>query len=267
MLYERTDCPPPNHPDASHDVALALAATAAAGDAGGAGLEHSGYGWWAVEPVGIFPERIVATQGGLSFGDPAAAVPEAPAAWRGRVTGHLFWNRQRFALAGDVTLTLERAGGTARLAGRIDGVVVVPLDHDSLEPRPGPPIPWRTLTLDPAAAADPATDPAADPADPAADPVTDPADNGSAAGSGGDGVWSGAVRVGAAAPDGSPVAVPAADADAFAGDWQAAVYGPAAAEIAGRLRLWVPLADGANPHTGWPAQAVLVAGFGASRTP
>ena len=253
-LYERTDCPPPSQPDAIHDVALALADTAAAG---GARLEHSGYGWWAVEPVGAFPERIVATKGGLSFGDPAAAAPEAPAVWRGRATGHLFWDRQRFALAGDVTVTLVRSGDTARLAGRIDGVVVVPLRHDSLEPRPGPPVPWRTLTLDPA---DPAQLPPPTPADPAAaDPAAadpDPA--------GSDGAWSGAVRVDAAAPGGSPAAMRAADA--FAGDWQAAAYGPEAAEIAGRLRLWIPPADGADPSTDWPAQAVLVAGFGASRT-
>ena len=230
VLYERTDCPPPNHPDASHDVALALADTAA----NGAALEHSGYGWWAVEPVGVFPERIVATKGGLSFGDPTGAVPEAPATWRGRATGHLFWDSQRFALAGDVTLTLERSGDVARLAGRIDNVVVSPLDHDSLQPRPGPPVPWRTLTLDPAGDRD-------------------------------DGAWSGAVQVDIAALDGSPAAMAAADA--FAGDWQAAAYGPVATEIAGRLRLWIPPADGADPHTDWPRQAVLVAGFGAKRTP
>ena len=236
VLYERTDCPPPSHPDATHDVALALADTAA----GGARLEHSGYGWWAVEPVGVFAERIVATKGGLSFGDPADAVPDGPAVWRGRVTGHLFWDRQRFALAGDVTLTLDRSGGAAGLAGRIDNVVVETLDHDTLLPRPGPPVPWRTLTLDPAADAP-------------------------AAGRDSDGAWSGAVRVGAAAPDGSPADMTAADA--FAGDWQAAAYGPAAAEIAGRLRLWTPPAAGAGGSTGWPSQALLVAGFGAGRTP
>lgn len=247
-LWVRTDCPPPSEPHATHDVALAVADDAA----GGARLEHSGYGWWAVEPVGLLAERIVATKGGLSFGGPAA-VADAPASWRGRASGHLFWDRQRYALAGDVTLTLERSGGAARLAGRIDNVVVSPLDHDSLEPLPGPPLPWRTLTLDPAAALA-AADATADPAT-AADPA--------AADAAGESAWAGAVRVDAAAPDGSPAA--AAAADAFEGDWQAAAYGPAAGEVAGRLRLWIPLADGADPQT-WPAQAVLVAGFGAKRT-
>ena len=55
-------------------------------------------------------------------------------------------------------------------------------------------------------------------------------------------------------------------ANAFRGDWRAAAYGPAAREVAGRLRLWTVLAAGADPVTDWPEQALLVAGFGASRT-
>ena len=53
----------------------------------------------------------------------------------------------------------------------------------------------------------------------------------------------------------------------FRGDWRAAAYGPDGSEIAGRLRLWMPLPDGADPRTAWPGQAVLVAGFGGVRTP
>ena len=231
-LYERTDCPPPSQPDATHDVTLALSH-----DAAGGLLAHSGYGWWAVAPVGLFPERIVATQGGLSWGDPAAETPAAGARWEGRLSGHLLWDRRRFAVAGHASFELVRQGGELHLVGRIEEVVLSSLDLESLAPGDGPPLPWRTLRLDiPAAAAGDAT--------PAA--------------------WSGAVRVDPAAPDGSP-AMPGPGA--FAGDWQAAAYGPGAVEIAGRLRLWTPLADGADPLTEWPAQAVLVAGFGAERTP
>ena len=228
-LWNRTDCPPTANPDATHDVALALS-----DDAGqGRRLEHSGYGWWAVAPVGMFPERIVATQAGLAYGDPATAPPQAPATYRGRVAGHLFWDQQRFALAGDLTLTLERAGGSARLAGRIDNVVVVPLDHESLEPRPGPPAPWPSLVLETGA----------------------PASNSA---------WSGSAAVEQPPPDPGAPALP--PPDAFGGDWHARAHGPDASEIAGRLRLWTPLAEGADPDADWPAQAVLVAGF-AGATP
>ena len=143
-LWNRVDCPPLDNPDASHDVALALSDDAGAGRS----LEHSGYGWWAVAPVGMFPDRIVATKAGLAYGDPATEPPEPPATYQGRVSGHLFWNQQRYALAGDLTLTLERAGGAARLAGRIDNVVVVALDHESLQTRPGQPRLWRSLMLE-----------------------------------------------------------------------------------------------------------------------
>ena len=225
-LWNRTDCPPPVLADAVHDVALALS-----DDAGGnRRLEHSGYGWWAVVPVGFMPERIVAAQAALAYGDPATA-PQAPATYRGRASGHLFWNQQRYALAGDLTLTLERAGGTARLAGRIESVVVVPLDHDSLQPRPGPPTPWTSFVLEAGAP-----------------------DSNSA--------WSGPASVGQPPPDPSTPALPTPEA--FAGDWHASAHGPDAQEIAGRLRLWTPLAEGADPNTDWPAQAVLVAGFGAT---
>ena len=233
-LWNRTDCPPPASPDATHDVALALSDDAG----GGRRLQHSGYGWWAVAPVGAFPERIVATKAGLAYGDPAPAAPQTTASYHGRVAGHLFYDQQRFALAGDLTLTIERAGDTARLTGRIDNVVIVPLDHQTLEPRPGPPTPWRSFSLSDAAAAD--------------------------------GAWSGAVRVAITSPDTAQARTPEAAPehlaapDAFTGDWQARAYGPDASEIAGRLRLWTPLAEDADPDTDWPAQAVLVAGFGAT---
>ncbi len=225
-LWNRTDCPPPENPDATHDVALALSDDA--GD--GRRLEHSGYGWWAVAPVGMFPERIVATKAALSFGDPAAAAPQAPAAYRGRAAGHLFVDQQRYALAGDLTLTLESADGTARLAGRIDNVVVTPLDHDSLQPRPGPPSRWPSLTLE-------------------------------AAELGGD-AWSGTLTADAP-PDGqAPAGMP--DPETLVGDWHAQAHGPDATEIAGRLRLYTPLAPDSDPDIDWPAQAVLVAGFAAT---
>ena len=233
-LWNRTDCPPTDNPDATHDVALALSDDAG----GGHRLEHSGYGWWAVAPVGMFAERIVATKAGLAFGDPAAVTPQAPAAYRGRVSGHLFWNEQRYALSGDLTLELTRGGERLRLAGRIDNVVAAPLDRHTLEPLPVPPLRWVSLTLEDAPARDSA--------------------------------WSGAVRADATGPDAPPE--PAADAsleamgppEGVVGDWRAQAYGPDAAEIAGRLRLWTPLPDGADPMTEWPTQAVLVAGFAAT---
>lgn len=233
-LYNRVDCPPPEMPIAVHDVALALSDTAA----NGVGLEHSGYGWWAVAPVGFWPDRIVAAQGGLSFGDPAAAAPQAPAAYRGRVSGHLFWNEQRYALSGDLTLELAHGGGQLRLAGRIDNVVAAPLDRRTLEPLAAPPLRWVSLTLDDAPARDAA--------------------------------WSGAVHVDDTGPDAPPEPTADAALDAMAapdgalGDWRAQAYGPDGAEIAGRLRLWTPLPEGADPFTQWPAQAVLVAAFAAT---
>ena len=251
-LFERTDCPPPTQPDATHDVSLALANTAAEGP-----LTHSAYGWWVVAPVGLFPERIVATQGGLSLGDPAADLPTAAGTrWEGRLSGHLLWDQRRFAVAGDATFELAEQNGELRLTGRIDSVVLQSLDLDTLAPA-GPPQPWRTLTLDAAAASDPA-------AGPTTDSAAGNASQDAAATTAPTADWSGALKVNATAPDTS-LAMPAPDA--FTGDWQAAAYGPGATEIAGRLRLWTPLADEADPHADWPAQAVLVAGFGAKRTP
>ena len=244
QLWNRVDCPPPRWPSATHDVALALS-----DDAAGRRLQHSGYGWWAVAPVGAMPERIVATKGGLSYGDPAPtplARPAAPTAtYVGRASGHLFFGLQRYALAGDLTLTLEQTGDgdgdgdgdTTQLTGRIDNVVFVALDHDGLEPLPGPPVEWRSLTLD-----------AGDAGAPAA----------------GEGVWSGAARVDGDTPLTDSPGLP--PADAFTGDWRAEAYGPLAQEIAGRLRIWTPLPEGANPAQGWPEQALLVVGFG-GRTP
>ena len=79
-----------------------------------------------------------------------------------------------------------------------------------------------------------------------------------------DGTWSGAVGVG---PAGGGESGGLPSADGFRGDWRAAAYGPEASEIAGRLRLWTPLPDGADPRRDWPGQAVLAAGFGAVRAP
>ena len=228
-LWNRTDCPPAHNPDAIHDVALALSNDAG----GGRRLEHSGYGWWAVAPVGMFPERIVATKAGLAFGAPATAPPEAPATYRGRASGHLFWDQQRFALAGDLTLALERAGGAAGLAGRIDNVVVIPLDHESLQPRPGPPTRWPSLVLE----------------------TGEPNHT----------AWKGASAVSEQPPAPSATALPAPAP--LTGDWHAWAHGPGGTEIAGRLRLWTPLGPDAAPDADWPAQAVLVAGFGADAGP
>ena len=228
-LWHRVDCPPPGRPHATHDVVLAL--SDAAGD--GRRLMHSAYGWWAVAPVGFNPERIVATKAGLSHGDPAPLPPEAPSSWRGRLSGHLFWGKRRFALAGEVVLNLERTGAAVRLSGRIDNILLAPLDHENVQPGAGPVLPWRSLSLEPAPARD--------------------------------GAWSGALRAGAQSPRGAPASMPAADA--FRGDWRAAAHGPHAREVAGRLRLWTPLAADADPATDWPEQAVLVAGFGAARAP
>ena len=227
-LWNRTDCPPPGRPDATHDVALALSDDA--GD--GRRMEHSGYGWWAVAPVGMFPERIVATKAALSFGDPAGAAPQGPATYQGRAAGHLFYNEQRYALAGDLTLTLESAGGTARLAGRIDNVVVNLVNHSTLAPRPGPPMPWMSLVLEAAALSGDA--------------------------------WSGTLSADAPPAGQAPDGVP--DPGSLVGDWRASAHGPDANEIAGRLRLYTPLAPDSDPDNDWPAQAVLVVGFaGATR--
>ena len=253
-LWNRTDCPPPEQPDASHDVALALSDDAG----GGRRLEHSGYGWWAVAPVGMFPERIVATKGSLAYGDPAAASPASPAAWQGRLSGHLFWDQQRYALSGEVTLALAPAtsgSSSAQLSGRIDNVVLVPLDHATLEPLREPPLQWPSLSLDTA------------PIDSTAQETT-AQDSTLLDGTG----WSGIVTVaqpptGTGADTQQPAAALQMPPAAFSGDWHAEAHGPAGTEIAGRLRLWTPLPEGADPNEAWPAQAVLVAGFGAAQTP
>lgn len=230
-LWNRADCPPAGRPDATHDVALALA-----GDAGGVRLAHSGYGWWAVAPVGLFPERIVATAAGLSYGASASERPEAGARWRGRLTGHLFWDRRRWAVAGDVELDLLHGDGSPRLAGRVENLVLAPIDPKSLKPAAGAGGRLPALAL------------------------------GAGAGPHEDGAWSGPLSLEAAgeAAGGRLEGFPAAGA--FRGDWRASAHGPGGAEAAGRLRLWTPLADGADAADGWPGQAVLVAGFGAVRT-
>ena len=232
-LWNRTDCPPEGRPNATHDVALALA-----GDAGGGRrLAHAGYGWWAVAPVGMFPERIVATQGGLSFGAPADITPATGTLWSGRLAGHLFWDRRRWAVAGDVALQLLPGDGAPRLAGRVENVVLSPIGAKDLEPTGGPDSLLDALALIAGTRME------------GAGPDTD-------------GAWSGTLTLEAAgeAPDGFPAT------ESFHGDWRAAVHGPGGAEAAGRLRLWTPLADGADPANDWPRQAVLIAGFGAART-
>ena len=228
-LWNRVDCPPAGRPEATHDVALALATAIG----GGRTLAHAGYGWWAVAPVGMFPERVVATKGGLSWGAPASEPPAEGTRYTGRVSGHLFWDKRRWALAGDVEL--ELTGGEPRLAGRIANVVLAPLDPRTLAPAAGAPERLPELRLE--------------------------------AGAEDGGAWSGATvmtATPAATLGGSPPGFPAAAA--FEGDWRAAAHGPGAVEAAGRLRLWTPLPDEADPTTDWPRQAVLVAGFGAART-
>ncbi|WP_419864210.1 hypothetical protein [Candidatus Poriferisodalis sp.] len=246
-LWNRTDCPPPGRPDATHDVALAVSH-----DAGDRRLEHSGYGWWTVAPVGMFPERVVATKGGLAYGEAADSQPQPPASWRGRVSGHLFWNQQRYGLAADVTLVLAPAGDTAELSGSIDSVVIIPLDHATLEPGAGPPLPWSPLTLglaEPRGAPDGAGEASAWPG------------------------WSGIVTVAeplpgeAPPPDAEPLPGEAPPPDTFVGDWRARAHGPGAAEITGELRLWTPLAPDGDPDADWPSQVLIVAGFGAARVP
>ena len=228
-LWNRTSCPPPEAPNATHDVTLALA------DAAGNGrrLRHAGYGWWTVAPVGVRPERVVAAKAGLSWGAPALEAPGLHARWHGRLTGHLFRDRRRWALAGDVALESGLVEGRAQLSGRIENVVLAALDAKSVEPAAGAPGRLPDFVLE------------AGPAD--------------------DAGWSGAVRFAAWDSGGAPKGFP--EADAFRGDWHAAAHGPDGQEIAGRLRLWTPLAAGADPDTDWPAQVVLVAGFGGVRTP
>ncbi|MYE83571.1 MAG: hypothetical protein F4X36_17365 [Gammaproteobacteria bacterium] len=225
QVWLRTACPPPESPDTTHDVALALAD--AAGD--GRRLRHAGYGWWTVAPVGTLPGRVVAAKAGLAWGAPAAAPTAAGARWRGRLTGHLFFDRRRWALAGDVTLESDAA---PNLSGRVENVALAPLDAKSVRPAASARGQLPAFVLQ--------------------------------AGPGADAAWSGAVRMAAAAPGDAPEGLP--DAQAFRGDWRATGHGPDAEEVAGRLRLWTPLAAGADPGTAWPGQAVLVAGFGAART-
>ena len=225
-LWNRESCPPPEAPEATHDVALALAE--AAGD--GRRLRHSGYGWWTVAPVGMRPDRVVAAKAGLSFGAPATSAAEASARWHGRLSGHLFLAKRRWALAGDVALEFGLVDGRAGLSGRIENVVLAPLDAKSVAPAAGPAARLPDFVLE-------ASPPAR-------------------------GAWSGAVRMAPAEPGAAPEGFPGAAA--FRGDWQAAAHGPGAEEVAGRLRLWTPLEEGADPAAEWPGQAVAVAGFGAT---
>ena len=227
-LWNRADCPPADRPGATHDVALVLS-----GDIGGGRkLAHAGYGWWAVAPVGLFPERVVATKGGLSWGAPASRPPADGTRYTGRASGHLFWDKRRWALAGDVELELGPGSGGPQLAGRIFNIVIAPLDPETLVPAGGAPVRLPELRLE-------------------------------AGGAASDGAWSGAAGIGEASGE-ALAGFPASAA--FEGDWRAAAHGPEAGEAAGRLRLWTSLPDGADRATEWTRQAVLVAGFGAAGT-
>ena len=232
QLWNRVDCPPAGRPDATHDVALAVSTEIG----NGRQLAHSGYGWWTVSPVGMFPERIVATQGGLSFGDPKPpASPAVGTRWTGRATGHLFSDERRWALSGDMELWTEASdsdSGGPRLAGRVTNVVAALLDPKTLEPAADVLVRLADIQLE-----------------------TGPATP--------DGAWSGPTAITATSAD-TAAGFPAPDA--FLGDWHATAHGPDTAEITGRLRLWTPLPAGADPSTDWPRQAVLVAGFGATQT-
>ena len=228
-LWNRESCPPPAIPNATHDVALALAETAT-GD--GRRLQHSGYGWWTVAPVGVSPDRVVAAMAGLSFGEPAEPPVSRHARWRGRLSGHLFLAQRRWALAGDLNLELSVVDGHAQLTGRVENVAGAPLDAQSLQPVSAEPGLLPPLIL--------------------------------GTGSVAQGDWSGTARIGHPDPDATLTEFPGADA--FRGDWQAAIHGPDGLEAAGRLRLWTPLEPGLDPETAWREQAVLVAGFGATRT-
>ncbi len=228
-LWKRADCPPSGRPDGSHDVALALAL---AGDAGvGRRLAHSGYGWWTVAPVGSFPWRIAATLAGLSFGAPATGTPEAGAEWRGRLTGHLFRGLRRWAAAGDVLLKLLPGSGAMRLTGHVENLVLARLDSKSLEPVAEARECLAAISL--------------------------------GAGPDKDGSWSGPLILNQS--DGLVDVIPVTDS--LQGDWRATAHGPGGTELAGRLRLWTPLTEGAEAAIGWPGQTVLAAGFGAARTP
>ncbi len=236
QLWQRVDCPPANRPDATHDVALALST-----DAGGERqLEHAGYGWWTVAPVGLFPHRIVATKGAISYGDPSPAPPEAGTRWRGRASGHLFWDERRWALSGEVELWTPDLVCVARprLAGRIVNVALTPLDPETLEPLAGETVRLPDIRLDSGRAR-------------AQDGVPG-------------NPWTGAA--GFAAPtSGALEGFPAASA--FSGDWLAAAHGPRAGEVAGRLRLWTAISARDERATEWTSQALLVVGFGAVETP
>ena len=226
-LWSRQDCPPDGVPSATHDVALAL--TRSAGN--GHRLQHAEYGWWTVAPVAMAPYRLLAVQGGLSVGAPDSII-EDDARWYGRASGHLFWDKRRWALTGTVSLEAKLIDGEAQLSGRIEGAMLAPIDLKSLEPTEGAAEHWQTLTLDIA----PATE----------------------------GIWAGSLAVMEPGSDAGPAGFPAPET--FEGDWRAAAYGRNADEIAGELRLWTPLADGSDPSLDWSQQAVLVAGFGAIRT-
>ena len=234
-LFLRRTCPPERWGFATHDVALALAT--AAGDRA---LKHAAYGWWAVSPVGLLPERLMCCQGGLSQGAEAAPgeLPAAGARWRGRTTGHVFAAERRWALSGDIELRLTLVDGAPAVTGRIDNVRLAPLDPKTLAPLAGAPATrWNALTLAPV--------------------LLDGA------------AFRGGALAAGARPDATrdtPMNTPAADG--LQGDYAGAFHGPGAAEAAGAWRLWTPLED-IDPSVGrserWRRQAAIVGGFGALR--
>ncbi len=224
-LWRRVDCPPPASPGANHNVSLAFSREAGHGRQ----LAHSGYGWWTVAPVSIRPDRIVAAKAGFSFGESQVATEGAT--WQGRATGHLFKDKRRFALAGDVTLELRVDSEASVLKGRIDNIALVLLDSETLRPLDSETHFLPSLTL--------------------AESTDDLSFSSSE--------WSGPVDIVTSAT------TDLLGTERFEGDWSAATYGSEAEEATGHLRLWTTLPTNANPSTDWPMQTLLVTGFGAVR--
>ena len=226
-LWLRTSCPPPDTPHATHDVTLALSDEAGEDQH----LANSSYGWWTVAPVGISPERMVAAKAGLFFGSHRSTPPSESARWRGRLSGHLFRNQRRWALTGNVELDFKVTDESSKLFGRVEDIVVLPLHAKNVESIDGE---WARLL--------------------------DIELSSSKASSHG---WSGDVGFIGSKADSTLIELPLPEV--VQGDWQAAVFGQDASEVAGRLRLWTPLPEGTDNTNQWPTQLVLVAGFGTSQ--
>ena len=231
-LFRLVDRPPEreNWQHALHTVSLAWAVAAGAG----AALDHSGYGWWTIAPVGVSPGRMLAVKGGLDWGvstDPREGPPDG-ALWRGRATGHVFSQLRRWALTGDAVLRAARTPRGVALSGRIENVRIVPLDAATLAPRAAEAGAWHAFDLD-AAQAD------------------------------GTSRWNGLVAL-----EAPPSGVTGPRPDTPHGDWSGAFYGPQTAEVAGQWRIWTDPPGGADElgNVGaaqWRRQVLAVGGFGA----